>query len=169
MILGDRDLKNYIEKRWITISPLSSDSIRENGIDLKVGNEIARFKKTASIFDSNKPEEFFLRERGSEFIIHPHEHILVTTAEYLSLHNDVIAFVNLRTSFARLGLFIPPTIVDAGYRGELTVEIVGSEFPVRLMSGTRFLHLVFARTLTPVERPYAGKYSEQRGITLAKI
>ncbi|MFP3225303.1 MAG: dCTP deaminase, partial [Sulfolobaceae archaeon] len=43
MILGDRDLKYYLEKGWIIIDPLKEDTIRENGVDLRVGGEIARF------------------------------------------------------------------------------------------------------------------------------
>jgi len=79
-----------------------------------------------------------------------------------------MAFVNLRSSFARLGLLIPPTIVDAGFEGQLTIELIGSSFPVKLKKGTRFLHLIFDRTLTPVEYPYRSKYQGQRGVTLTK-
>ena len=39
MILGDRDLKYYLEKGWIVIKPLKDDSIRENGVDMRVGGE----------------------------------------------------------------------------------------------------------------------------------
>ncbi|MEM4802952.1 MAG: dCTP deaminase, partial [Metallosphaera sp.] len=31
MILGDRDLKYYLEKKWILVDPLTEDSVRENG------------------------------------------------------------------------------------------------------------------------------------------
>jgi dCTP deaminase len=166
MILGDRDLKYYLEKGWIVIDPLRQDSIRENGVDLRVGNEIARFKKvdgTISIDDDIS--QLFVKETGEEFVISPHEHVLLVTEEYVKLPNDIMAFVNLRSSFARLGLFIPPTIVDAGFEGQLTIEVVGSEIPVRLKMGQRFLHLIFARTLTPVENPYRGKYQKQKGVT----
>lgn len=170
MILGDRDLKYYIEKGWIKIEPLSQDTIRENGVDLRIGNEIARFKKTDKVYDYNsRLEDFFIKEISDEFIINPHEHVLLTTEEYVKLPNDIMAFVNLRSSFARLGLFIPPTIVDAGFEGQLTIEIIGSEFPIKLKRGMRFLHLIFARTLTPVENPYHGKYQGQKGVTLPKI
>ena len=93
----------------------------------------------------------------------------MTTLEYLELPNDAIAFVNLRSTYARLGLTIPPTIVDAGFRGQLTIEVVGSEFPIKLKSGERFLHLIFAKTLTPVEKPYRGKYQGQQEVTLPKF
>ncbi|AAY80159.1 dCTP deaminase [Sulfolobus acidocaldarius] len=170
MILGDRDLKYYLEKGWIKVEPIYGDSVRENGIDLRVGNEIARFKKTDKVFDPDNPDySFFDVQRGEEFIISPHEHVLLVTEEYMKLPNDVMAFVNLRSTFARLGLFIPPTIVDAGFEGQLTIEVVGSSFPVKIRRGTRFLHLIFARTLTPVENPYQGKYQGQKGVTIPRF
>jgi dCTP deaminase len=170
MILGDRDLKYYLEKGWIKIHPLSEDSIRENGVDLRVGDQIARFKHTDKIFTIDDDiREFFNIEKGTEFIINPQEHVLLTTKESIKLPNDVMAFVNMRSSFARLGLFVPPTIVDAGFEGQITIEILGSAFPVKIKEGTRFIHLIFAKTLTPVENPYHGKYQGQKGVTLARF
>ncbi len=168
MILGDRDLKYYLEKGWIKIEPLSEDSIRENGVDLRVGDQIARFKNTDIILtvDAIALPEFYIKEVGKEFVINPQEHVLLTTKESIKLPNDIMAFVNLRSSFARLGLMIPPTIVDAGFEGQLTIEILGSAFPVLIKEGTRFIHLIFAKTLTPVENPYQGKYQGQKGVTL---
>ncbi|NON63497.1 dCTP deaminase, partial [Acidianus sp. RZ1] len=167
MILGDRDLKYFLEKGWVKIEPLKEDSIRENGVDLRIGEEIARFKQTDKIYDG-KIDDFYIKEKGEEFVIHQNEHVLLVTEEVVSLPQDIMAFVNLRSSLARLGLFIPPTIVDAGFQGQLTIEVIGSAFPVKVKRGDRFLHLIFARTLTPVEKPYSGKYQGQRGVTLPK-
>ena len=170
MILGDRDLKYYLEKGWIVIKPLKEDSIRENGVDMRVGGEIARFKMTDELFEEGKDvSRFFQKEIGEEFVIKPNEHVLLVTEEYLRLPSDIMAFVNLRSSFARLGLTIPPTIVDAGFEGQLTIELVGSTFPVRLKRDTRLLHLIFAKTLSPVERVYQGSYQGQTGVTLPRL
>ena len=169
MILGDRDLKYYLEKGRITISPLFQDTIRENGVDLRVGGEVARFKEINEVYEDGKDiRSFYDIEKGNEFVIYPNEHVLLVTEEYVKLPNDVMAFVNLRSSFARLGILAPPTIVDAGFEGQLTIEVLGSAFPVKIKRGTRFLHLIFARTLTPVENPYRGKYQGQQGVTLTK-
>ncbi len=170
MILGDRDLKYYLEKRWILIDPLNDDTVRENGVDLRVGGQIARFKRTDRVYTVGEDlSDFYEVETGKEFVIYPGEHVLLTTEEYVKLPNDIMAFVNLRSSFARLGLFIPPTIVDAGFEGQVTIEVIGSSFPVKIKEGTRFVHLIFAKTLTPVENPYRGKYQGQRGVTLPKF
>jgi len=170
MILGDRDLKYYLEKGLIKIVPFSDEIVRENGIDLRIGAEFARLKKTDKVFSSeDKIEDFYEIIDRNDIIIQPHEHLLMTTHEYIELPNDVMAFVNLRSTYARLGLSIPPTIVDAGFKGQLTIEVIGSEFPIKLESGQRFLHLIFARTLTPVEKPYNGKYQNQQEVTLPKF
>lgn len=170
MILGDRDLRYYLEKGWIKISPFSEEIVRENGVDLRIGSQFARLRRNNKVFEvSKKIEDFYETINSNEIIIQPHEHLLMTTLEYLELPNDAIAFVNLRSTYARLGLTIPPTIVDAGFRGQLTIEVVGSEFPIKLKSGERFLHLIFAKTLTPVEKPYRGKYQGQQEVTLPKF
>jgi len=170
MILSDRDLKYYLEKEWIKIVPFSEEIVRENGIDLRIGSQFARLKKTQKIFNEEENvEDFYDIINMDDIIIQPHEHVLMTTLEYIELPNDIMAFVNLRSTYARLGISIPPTIVDAGFKGQLTIEIVGSEFPIRLKKGTRFLHLIFAKTLTPVENPYHGKYQKQQDVTLPKF
>jgi dCTP deaminase len=171
MILGDRDLRYFLEKGYIDIKPMSDHTVRENGIDLRIGSEVARLSKTRKVYDIGKKANngFFKIEKGDSFVIHPHEHVLMVTEECVRLPHDVMAFVNLRSSFARLGLFIPPTIVDAGFEGELTIEIIGSEFPIRILKGTRFLHLIFAKTLTPVDKPYSGRYQKQAGVTLPRV
>ncbi len=170
MILGDRDLKYYLEKGWIMIDPMKNDTIRENGADLRIGNEIARFAHTLTPVEVDVVPltPIYRKEYGEEFVIFPREKVLLVTEEYIKLPNDVMAFVNLRSSYARLGLMIPPTIVDAGFEGQLTIEVTGSEIPVRLRRNQRFIHLIFAKTLSPVENPYHGKYQRQRGVTGGK-
>ena len=170
MILADRDIKRFIQIGRIKIDPIFEDTIRENGVDLRIGKTFARLKKTDRIFDEeSKIEDFYEIVNSDEIIIQPHEHILMTTLEHIELSNIIIGFVNLRSTYARLGLSIPPTIIDAGFKGQLTIEVIGSEFPVKLESGQRFLHLIFARTLTPVEKPYNGKYQGQQEVTLPKF
>ena len=168
MILSDLDLWNYINAKRLVIEPFSNEIVRENGVDLRIGRAVARFKKTGEAFDvrSSNPEDYFTLEEGDSFVINPHEHVLLHTVEYVKLPTDLMGFVNLRSSYARIGLTIPPTIIDANFQGQLTIELVGSDFPVKLYSGDRFLHVVFARLSSPVENPYSGKYQGQRGVRL---
>lgn len=173
MILSDRDLRALIERGDLMIRPLEADQIRENGIDLRIGHEFARLRNVTVALDTRRPPsdllDYYMRERTDKidgFVMRPHEHVLLHTLEYVALPRDIMGFVNLRSTFARLGLFIPPTIIDAGFRGQLTIEVVGGNFPVKIYPGQRFLHIVFAKLSSEVEKPYRGVYSGQLGVQL---
>lgn len=173
MILGDRDLKYYIKIRRLIVEPFSEEIIRENGLDVRLSNEIARLKNNTTPVDTRAkdldPSSYYEVERGDFFIINPHERVLLNTIEYIMLPDDLMAFVNLRSTYARLGLAAPPTIVDAGFQGNITIEVTGGPFPVKLYAGDRFAHLIFAKVLSPVENPYKGEYQGQRGVRFPKM
>ncbi|RLE82892.1 MAG: dCTP deaminase [Thermoprotei archaeon] len=173
MILSRYDILKLIETGELVIEPLNEEIIRENGIDLSIGNEVAFLLNNPSPLD---PEEisdvdlskyYFVQRLDGDFIIQPYMKVLLSTLEYIKMPNDILGFVELRSTFARLGLSIPPTIIDAGFEGQITLEVHGGAFPVKLRKGLRFAHIVFAK-LTSKTTPYRGKYQGQRGVTLPK-
>lgn len=172
MILSNSDIRDYIKRKRLIIKPLSKDTIRENGIDLRISREIAHFKRTKKIYDvrdkATKPNDFYKKEKADSFIIHPHERILVSTLETVGLEDDLMGFVNLRSTYARMGLMIPPTIIDAGFKGQLTLEVMGGPFPVKVYAGDRFCHAVLAK-LTSKSIRYRGTYQGQKGVTYARF
>lgn len=173
MILSDIELLNYIREKLLVVEPFDEEIVKENGLDLRIGNEIARIIGTTEIIDIRTPdlERFYQRESVNEggFTIRPNERVLATTLENITLPESLMAFCELRSTFARLGISIPPTIVDAGFSGNLTIELLGGAAPVRLYPKIRFLHVVFAKLSSPVKKPYRGKYYKQKGVTLPKI
>lgn len=173
MILSDWDIRVYIEKKLLIIDPLFEDTVRENGVDLRFGDEFCRFKRENSVVDTSRDGVDNVLEcyrvRGEGFVINPLEHVLTTTLEYVEFPHDLVGLVNLRSTFARFGLYIPPTVIDAGFKGNITIELVGSTVPVKVYPGQRFLHLILARTSSPVYKPYMGKYQGQRGVTPPKL
>ncbi|MEM1919042.1 MAG: dCTP deaminase [Desulfurococcaceae archaeon] len=174
MILSDWDIRVYVEKGLLIIKPLFEDTIRENGVDLRFGYQFCRFsKKSDTVIDSRKdPLDMILEctevSEDEGFVINPLEHVLATTLEWIELPHDLVGLVNLRSTFARLSLYIPPTVVDSGFKGQLTIEVIGGSVPLKVYPGQRFLHVIFARTSSPVYKPYTGKYQEQRGVTPPK-
>ncbi|GAB6148209.1 dCTP deaminase [Stetteria hydrogenophila] len=172
MILSDRDIRGLIALGELVIEPFDDEIIRENGVDLRLGRQFCRFKRTGRVLDPRDPGdpwEFYECGEADEIIVQPLEHVLLHTMEYIKLPPYLAGLVNLRSTWARTGLYIPATVVDAGFEGQLTIEVVGSSFPVKLYAGDRFLHLVLVRLNTPAENPYAGKYKGQRGVRLPKI
>ncbi|MEM1649889.1 MAG: dCTP deaminase, partial [Sulfolobales archaeon] len=101
-------------------------------------------------------------------VLKPGRKYLLHTLEYIALPPELVGIVELRSTLARLGLLIPPTVVDGGFEGQLTIEVHSSSFPVRLRSGSRFLHLILMKTTTPIEKPYKGRYQGQRDVMLPK-
>lgn len=173
MILSDFDLTWYLRSGRLVIDPYDDEIVRENGIDLRIGGEVAKLKPVNKVLDSRNGSidlsEFYEIMVGEEFTLHPNEKVLITTLEYVKIPNDIMGFVELRSSFARLGLSIPPTIIDAGFEGNITLEVHGSVFPIKIYKGQRFAHVIFSKTLNPVMKPYRGKYQGQKGVTLPKF
>jgi dCTP deaminase len=142
MILSHSDLKQYILYGGLEFTPsLSEDQFQQNGVDL--------------ILDSVEHNIICPT-------VFPH-YTLGCTRETIKMPNDLMAFVQLRSTWARRGIILPPTIIDAGFQGQITLEI-GSFCTVTLPIGDRFAHLIFAKLTTPT-KPYNGKYQYQTGIT----
>lgn len=173
MILGNKDIKEYLDSGKLVISPLSEDTIRENGVDLRIGDEIMRFIQPSVEVDVNDKgalEKIYKMEKIDDyFTLNPNERVLVKIKEHIKMPNDLVGFSNIRSTFARLGVIIPPTIADAGFEGDLTILVVGGNVPIKVKTGTRFLHLVFSKTRSEVTKPYAGKYQKSGGVTGAKV
>ncbi len=173
LILSDFDLKSYLSEGRLTIRPLLEDTIQQNGVDLHIGPYIAipRDLKRPLDIGRDNPADFYEIEEIPEsgYEIPPYTSVLMHTEEYISLPSDLMAICGLRSTFARLGFIAPTTYVDAGFRGELTIEVFWSKpYPIRVYRGIRFLHVVFSKCLNSVEKLYSGEYQGQRGVTLPK-
>ena len=150
---------------------MSEECIRANGFDLRFGREFAVMKggdrEPFDVRGGNDIGQYYdIHSDVTAFVIPPRSRCLVHTRETVTLPKDLMGFCELRSSYARLGLSIPSTIIDAGFEGQLTIEIVGSAFPVNVYPLDRFLHVVFSRLTTPAVKPYTGKYLRQRGVQL---
>lgn len=142
MILSGADVQQYITYGGLHFSPpLLPDQFQQNGVDLVL-------------------------EEAEQPVLSPGQFTLARTREYLTMPNDLMAFVQLRSTWARRGVMLPPTVVDAGFEGTVTLEIAAFGH-IHLPLGERFAHLIFARLSSP-SAPYRGKYQGQIEITHAK-
>ena len=173
MLLSDRDIKALLALGDLMIEPLRDDTVRENGVDLRLSREFCRLRQRVDVMldpdNPGDPREFYECVEAESIVVRPGERLLAVTEEEVSLPGYLAGLVMLRSTWARTGLWVPPTVVDAGFRGQIVVEIMGSSFPVKLKAGTRFLHLVFIKLVTPSSRPYSGDYQGQRGVRLPKF
>lgn len=173
MILSKQGLLEAIKSGKLIIEPFDEEIVRENGVDLRIGDEVAILLNNPEPIDPDKISEYNLTEYykvvkiDKGFVLQPYMKVLISTLEYIKMPDDIAGFVELRSTFARLGLSIPPTVIDSGFEGQLTLEIHGGAFPVILKKGMRFAHIVFMK-LTSKTEPYKGKYQGQRGVTLPR-
>jgi dCTP deaminase len=172
MILTRNEIKKLIEKRELQIEPFEEEIVRENGLDLRIGEEYAIYAFNDQVIDVcelTSSNHLFskVQAKDGRIAIPPNRFVLLTTLEYVKLPRNVVGFCNLRSTLARYGLTVPPTIIDAGFEGNLTIEVVNnSSNYIVLRPGIRFLHVILAKT--EGEAKYFGKYLGQKGVTLPK-
>jgi dCTP deaminase len=170
MILANNELKKLISLGRLKIDPLYPDTVRENGLDLRIGGEYAIYAYEGTVVkpcELESTRHLFRVVKAEEVVIPPRNFVLLTTEEYVKMPEDVVGLANLRSTLARLGLVIPPTVVDAGFEGNITIEVVNeSPNTIVLKRGVRFLHLILVKA--EGRASYAGMYQGQRGVTPPK-
>jgi len=171
MVLSGDVIRGLISAGRLVVDPLYLDTVRENGLDLRVGGEYATYVEGSVVapceLGAGEAGRLFRVARGDEVAIPPRSFVLLATEEYVKMPDDVVGLANLRSTLARYGLSIPPTVVDAGFEGNITIEVVNNgPNTVVLRRGTRFLHLILVKTEGRAH--YAGHYQGQRGVTPPK-
>jgi dCTP deaminase len=169
-ILVHDEIRKLVSLGRLKIDPLYPDTVRENGLDLRIGGEYAIYAYEGTVVRPCELEDakhLFRVVKADEVVIPPRNFVLLTTEEYVKMPEDVVGLANLRSTLARYGLVIPPTVVDAGFEGNITIEVVNeSPNTIVLKRGLRFLHLILVKTKGRVA--YAGTYQGQRGVTPPK-
>lgn len=97
---------------------------------------------------------------------------LAATLEQFKMPDDVVGFVKDKSTWARRGVSVFNTVIEPGWRGFLTLEIVCHSTPeesVWLRQGDPIAQIVFQRTSKKV-KGYRGKYQDQeRGAQGARL
>ncbi|MDE1871485.1 MAG: dCTP deaminase [Candidatus Micrarchaeota archaeon] len=178
MILSDFDLMNYLNSKRLKIEPFSREIVRENGIDFRLADEIAYHRKDLGddfVMDPSNKEmierAYDVRKKQETLVIGPREQVLLSTIEHVALPDDLVGVVELRSTWARHGFSMPPTIIDAGFNGNVTLEVINNApYKIALKPNTRFAHIVFIKASNAVESSYSkGSYSGQMGVRLPKV
>jgi len=171
MTLSDGTIKDYLDSGKISIDPLENNQIQPASVDLTLGNNFLTvddfLKESISMTDKINYREI----KSDSIVIPPKSFILATTREYVKIPNDLVAFVEGRSSIGRMGLFIQNAgWVDPGFEGQITLELFNAnQVPIRVDAGRRICQLVFSKLDKPVDKPYSGKYKGQTGTTGSRV
>lgn len=187
-ILSDKDLKQIIQDRkaiQVDKGPEIDYDLQlgPSSFDLRLGYEfgIINTRKIEKIDARNmdKYEEVISKEKHSAeegVVIHPGEFILGSTLETLNVPNNLVARVEGRSSYGRLGIIVHATAgyVDPGFKGDITLEIQNlGNAPVKLYPEDRVCQVVFETMTSEAENPYGekndNKYMGQTGAVGSRL
>ncbi|ADY00520.1 MAG: dCTP deaminase [Vulcanisaeta sp.] len=171
-VLARDEILKLVKGGVLSIEPFSEDVVRENGLDLRVGTEYAIYAFDGQVIDPCELESArhlfsIVEAKDGRIVIPPRSFALLTTMEYVKFSKDIVGFCNLRSTLARYGLSVPPTIIDTGFEGNVTIEVINNSGNYMVLRpGMRFLHVVLVKAIG--EAKYLGRYLGQRGVTPPK-
>jgi dCTP deaminase len=156
LLLSDVEIEKRVKDGRLEVKPFDRSCLTPNGLDMRIEGE-AVFLLPGPEYASRKVEFTDQLELPSGSVV------LLVTLERLRLPNDLVAHVNIRSTYARLGFLIPGTVVDAGYKGRLTLQVHSPPHPTLVRKGERFWHILFHESY-PVSKGYGGRYQESEGL-----
>ena len=120
----------------------------------------------------NFSEDNFITIKGEESVlIPPNSFALASSLEYFKMPRNVTGLVTAKSTYARCGLGTPPTVLEAGWHGNLVLEFSNhTSNSIKLYANSGAAQILFFSGDQP-EVSYSdrkGKYQGQVGITLAK-
>ena len=171
MVLSDVTIRRMINEGKLVNNEIDDVQIQPASLDFKLGDTFSVLCTDPSKVTTMSQELKYTTIKSDKYILRPGHFVLGTTKEYFNLPDDIVGFVEGRSSIGRLGLFIQNAgWVDPGFEGEITLELFNaSDVAIELEAGRRVGQLVFLKMDNVVESPYRGKYQGQKGATGSKI
>ena len=138
MALSDSEIRESLTGESLVIAPFDESSLNPAGYDLRLSAEVA---------------------------LAPSEHRLVATMETVELGRDLVGILHIRSSLAREGILASLSLVDPGFRGQLTISLFNSgRKTIQLKAGERFVQLTLFRLGRQAAAKYEGRYQDSRGV-----
>ena len=171
MILSDKTILRMLDEKSLVIEPLEKNQIQPASVDIRLGDTFSVVEDSSSSIIIMDRKIQYKTIRTDTYLLLPGQFVLATTMEYISLPDNLTAFVEGRSSLGRMGLFIQNAgWVDPGFQGEITLELFNANrCAIELTSGRRVGQLVFAQMDASAIQPYNGKYQGQRGATGSRV
>lgn len=188
-LLADFQIKNMSDPELTSepmITPFSeklrdqgriSHGVSSYGYDMTLGNEFALYRAdTKTPLDPmDVREDDVVRhkiEDGQPFELPAKGFCLAYTVEYVRMPKNVTALVKDKSTYARCGIHVQNTVLEAGWHGQVTLEISNYlDRPVLLWPSQGIVQVLFWSSIDCLTSylKREGKYQGQTGVTLPKI
>jgi dCTP deaminase len=190
MRLCDRDILKAFKEGRITVDPQPpEEAISGVSVDLRLGDRFRTFSSHTTPYidlsgsrgevdaaiEKVMSDELIIDD-GNEFFLHPGELALGITYESITLPDDIVGWLDGRSSLARLGLMVHVTAhrIDPGWSGNIVLEFYNSgKLPLALRPGMSIGAISFDQMSGMADRPYRkrsnAKYRDQSGPVASRI
>ena len=164
MVLSKPEIERYLAEGHLRIDPAPDASrINQVTVDLRLGRKFTTFRGLpahiphirvrASLFESEDLWEHAID--ADNFELPPGGFVLARTLERVVIPNDLVGFVEGRSSWARVGVSIHLTApkIDPGFDGSITLEIsnVGKATVQLVAEEDVPAQLMFMRLTSPLD------------------
>lgn len=149
-------------------------------VNLCVSDEFAVLKQGLQdrCFDPHSPnnsdmfDHFKLAGADDHFYLFPSSLAMIKTKESVNMSANATGIIHVSSAYARCGLIVNTTPVEAGFRGNLTLALVNTTpLPIKI-----YLHELIAQMYLSAgeecDVTYAdrkGKYQDQDDVTFSKV
>lgn len=181
MILSQKDIRKQVKAGKIGFSPaLEEKQWGEASIDLRLGRQFTQYRKdiegitlsVAAGLGSLGDLNLWITEERDYFLLAPGELVLALTHESITVPNNLIALVEGRSTYARVGLSMHQTApwIQPGWSGPIVLEIANhGQIPIKLTPLIdRPCQLTFLELKSPVPKSLAygsrqtDRYKDQK-------
>lgn len=173
MRLSDRDIIAALEHCILHIDPEPDyGAISGVSVDLHLSNRFRTFNAYAmGHIDCGDFSQAMLDLMSAEieadpFYLHPGELVIACTHERIGMPDDLVGWLDGRSSLARLGLMVHVTAhrIDPGWDGQIVLECFNAgKLPLALRPGMAIGAISFERMTSPALWPYRSRYRGQCG------
>lgn len=168
MVINGQDLLNMK-----TILHMEPEKKREHGVSYgltEVGYDI-RLKQSINFIPNGgasgmQPEVHIIEGKAQQF--ENGRFIIASSMEYFDMPDGLVGIVHDKSTWARQGLSVFNTVIEPGWKGYLTLELVfHGNRPIYIPAGSGIAQVIFHQTLNRAS--YEGKYQNQADYPVGSI
>jgi dCTP deaminase len=148
------------------------------GYDIQLDTTFKLFKNDVQMIDGipvidpmNFDETSFDIIEGKQIIMPPHSFVLGVSKEYFKMPRNVTGLVMNKSTYARVGVDVFTTVIEAGWKGNLVLEFSNTtNRHVVLHANMGIAQILFIQSEDKCKTSYAdrdGKYQGQTGVQTA--
>ncbi|MBI5354826.1 MAG: dCTP deaminase [Candidatus Aenigmarchaeota archaeon] len=161
-VLSDRDIIETIKSGRIKVDPFDSERVQAGSLEMCMGFEVREFVDSKR-FDLEKNElesrTRVLKIDYEGYFLRPHELVLAKTYESLKISDDLIGWIEGRSSFAKMGLMVHVSsgFIHPGSEGHQILELYNfHKGPIKLHPKLPMCQVIFEETKSRAAKPHGA-------------